>query len=362
MFLPDRFVKGECPNCGAADQYGDTCEVCGATYAPTDLKNPRSVVSGATPELRESEHYFFQLGDFAPLLEQLARATSASQCRQCAQQARRVVRRRPARLGHLARRALLRLRDPRRAGQVLLRLAGRADRLHGELQDYAAKAAARRARLRRLHWRTRGPAGTELHHFIGKDIVYFHGLFWPAMLHGAGFRMPTALHVHGFLTVNGAEDVEVARHLHHGAHLPRHLTPEYLRYYFAAKLGAGVDDIDLNLEDFVARVNSDLVGKFVNIASRCAGFITKRFDGRLADGCTTRPTMQRIVDAPRDAIAAHYEAREFGQAMREIMALADQANQYIDDERSPGSLAKEPGSEAERAGRLHRRRSTCSAR
>ena len=344
MFLPDRYIKGECPNCGAADQYGDNCEVCGKAYAPTDLKNPRSVVSGATPELRDSEHYFFELGRFEAFLREWLAGDVAH----------------PAVKAKLAEWLEGGLRDwdiSRDApyfGFPIPDAPGKyfyvwLDAPIGYLASFKALCAKNGLDFGAFTDEARNPAGaapTEMHHFLGKDIINFHGLFWPAMLHGAGLRPPTALHVNGYLTVNGAKMSKsrgtfvMAR-----TYLDQGLDPEALRYYFAVKTGAGVVDLDLNLEDFVARVNSDLVGKFVNIASRCAGFISKRFDGQLAAALPDPAMYERFVAGVRE-VAASYARDEYGQAMRQVMALADEANRYI-DENKPWVIAKREGADAE---------------
>ncbi len=337
MFLPDRFIKGECPRCGAADQYGDSCESCGATYAPTELKNPRSAVSGATPEARESEHIFFRLADFEQVLREWHRA------------------------GHVQPEVANKLEEWFEAGLADWDISRDAPYFGFEIPDAPGKyfyvwldaPIGYMASFRNLcdkqgidfdaFWAADSEA--ELYHFIGKDIVYFHALFWPALLAGAGFRMPSAVWAHGFLTVDGAKMSKSRGTFIKARTYLEHLNPEYLRYYFAAKLSSRVDDIDLNLEDFAQRVNSDLVGKVVNIASRCAGFIHKRFEGRLSAACS-EPDLYAEFVAAGESIAAHYEAREYGRAVREIMALSDRANQYI-DERKPWVIAKEAGREAE---------------
>lgn len=342
MFLPDRYIKGECPNCGSPDQYGDNCEVCGKAYSPTDLKNPRSVVSGAVPELRDSEHYFFELGKFEAFLREWLAGDVAH----------------PSVKAKLAEWLEGGLRDwdiSRDApyfGFPIPDAPGKffyvwLDAPIGYLASFKALCAERGLDFDAFTSGERNRAGeTEMHHFLGKDIINFHGLFWPAMLHGAGFREPTALHVNGYLTVNGAKMSKsrgtfvMAR-----TYLDAGLNPEYLRYYFAVKTGAGVVDLDLNLDDFVARVNSDLVGKFVNIASRCAGFISKRFDGQLAAALPEPAMYEQFVAGVRD-VAASYARDEFGQAMRQVMALADEANRYI-DERKPWVIAKQEGADAE---------------
>ena len=335
MFLPDRFIKGECPRCGAADQYGDNCEACGATYAPTELKNPVSAVSGATPVERESLHYFFKLADFEPMLRAWTQA------------------------GHLQAEVTNKLNEwfedglrewdiSRDAPYFGFRIPGTDDKYFYVWLDAPIGYMASFKNLCKhsdhdfdSYWGK--DSSTELYHFIGKDIIYFHALFWPAVLAGAGIRTPTAVFAHGFLTVDGQKMSKSRGTFIKARTYLDHLNPEYLRYYFAAKLGSGVDDIDLNLEDFVARVNSDLVGKVVNIASRCAGFINKRYAGLLSPVCSETELYAEFV-AAGDAIAADYETREYGQAVRKIMALADRANQYIDANK-PWVLAKQEGQE-----------------
>lgn len=332
MFLPDRFIKGECPRCGAADQYGDSCEVCGATYTPTDLKDPVSVISGATPQRRTSEHFFFRLADFEPMLRAWTQA------------------------GHLQPEIARKLGEWFEAGLRDWDISRDAPYWGFEIPDQPGKffyvwldapigymASSKQLCEREgldfdAYWSAQAEA--ELYHFIGKDIAYFHTLFWPAMLAGAGFRTPTAVFCHGFLTVNGEKMSKSRGTFIKARTYLEHLEPEYLRYYFATKLGAGVEDIDLSLDDFQQRVNSDLVGKVVNIASRCAGFINKHFGGELAAELPEPALYQAAVDAS-EPIAAHYEAREYGHAMRDIMALADRANQYI-DEAKPWVLIKDP--------------------
>ncbi|MDY6978985.1 MAG: methionine--tRNA ligase [Pseudomonadota bacterium] len=336
MFLPDRFIKGECPRCGAADQYGDSCEACGATYTPTELKNPVSALSGATPIEKESEHYFFALGDFEAMLRDWT-------------------------LGdHVQPVIANKLHEWFDAGLQDWDISRDAPYFGFEIPDAPGKyfyvwldapigymASFKQLCERRddldfdAYWDKK--SDYEVYHFIGKDIAYFHTLFWPAMLHGAGFRTPSAVYCHGFLTVNGQKMSKSRGTFIQARTYLKHLNPEYLRYYFAAKLGSGIEDIDLSLEDFQQRVNSDLVGKVVNIASRCAGFIHKRFEGRLADTCSEPELYQQFVTA-RESIAQLYENREFGHAMREIMALADQANQYIDAQK-PWVIAKQEGSD-----------------
>lgn len=343
MFLPDRFIRGECPRCGAADQYGDSCESCGATYQPTDLKNAKSVLSGATPVEKESEHYFFQLDDFREFLHDWTRG------------------------GHLQEAVTHKLDEWFKAGlkdwdisrdapYFGFQIPGTKDKFFYVWLDapigYMASLRNLCARRDDLDFdRYFAPdSKAELHHFIGKDIVYFHALFWPAMLKGAGYRTPTAIHAHGFLTVNGEKMSKSRGTFIRGRTYLDHLPAEYLRYYFAAKLSAAVEDLDLNLDDFVARVNSDLVGKYVNIASRCAGFITKRFDGALGD-TQDRPELLQAVAAAAEEIAALYESRQYSQAVRRIMALADNANAYI-NEREPWIIAKGLATDNARAGEL----------
>lgn len=337
MFLPDRFIKGECPRCGAADQYGDSCEVCGATYSPSDLKNAVSVLSGARPIEKESLHYFFKLNDFTDMLRNWTRG------------------------GHLQPEVANKLdewfesglqewdisRDAPYFGFEIPGAEGKyfyvwLDAPIGYMASFKAYCA-RSGLSFDAYWQK--DSGAELYHFIGKDIVYFHALFWPAMLEGAGFRTPTAIFAHGFLTVNGQKMSKSRGTFIKARSYLDHLNPEYLRYYFAAKLSGGVDDLDLNLDDFAQRVNADLVGKVVNIASRCAGFISKRFEGRLAAKCPDQVLYQEFVNAG-ESIAAGFENRDYSRAVREIMALADRANQYI-DEKKPWQIAKDPEREQE---------------
>ena len=337
MFLPDRFIKGECPKCGAADQYGDSCEACGATYSPTELKNAVSAVSGAKPVEKESVHYFFNLADFAGLLRHWTKS------------------------GHLQPEVANKLDEWLEAGLQQWDISRDAPYFGFEIPDAPGKyfyvwldaPIGYMASFKSLcdkqdldfdaFWGK--DSNAELYHFIGKDIIYFHALFWPAMLSGAGFRTPSAIFAHGFLTVNGEKMSKSRGTFIKARTYLDHLNPEYLRYYFAAKLSAGVDDIDLNFDDFSQRVNSDLVGKVVNIASRCSGFIKKRFDNRLSAHCSEPALFAEFVKAHAQ-IAEFYEAREFAKAMREIMALADKANQYI-DEKKPWLIAKEEGKDAE---------------
>ncbi len=338
LFLPDRFIKGECPRCGAKDQYGDNCEVCGATYSPTELKHPVSAISGVRPVEKETEHFFFKLSAFEGFLKDWVH-----------------------RPGHLQPEVAHKVDEWLRSGLKDWDITRDAPYFGFEIPDAPGKyfyvwldaPIGYMASFKKLcqengldfdaWW---GPdSEAELYHFIGKDIVYFHALFWPAMLHGAGFRTPTSIYAHGFLTVGGEKMSKSRGTFIKARTYLDHLDPQYLRYYFAAKLGPGVDDIDLNFDDFTQRVNSDLVGKVVNIASRCAGFIRKRFDNRLAAYLPDPDLFVRFLDAGEE-IAALYDKREFGKAMREIMALADAANQFI-DERKPWVIAKEPGREDE---------------
>jgi methionyl-tRNA synthetase len=337
MFLPDRFIKGDCPRCGAAEQYGDSCEVCGATYSPTELKNARSAVSGATPVEKESLHYFFKLADFESMLKKWTKA------------------------GHLQPEVANKLGEWFQEGLREWDISRDAPYFGFEIPDAPGKyfyvwldaPIGYMASFKQLcdregldfdaFWGRDSDA--ELYHFIGKDIIYFHALFWPAMLAGSGYRTPTAIYAHGFLTVNGQKMSKSRGTFIKARTYLDHLNPEYLRYYFAAKLGSGVDDLDLNLEDFSQRVNADLVGKVVNIASRCAGFIGKRFAGRLSPALPEPDLYDTFVRAGAE-IAELYERREFGRAVREIMALADRANQYI-DEAKPWVLAKQPDRDQE---------------
>jgi len=337
MFLPDRFIRGECPKCGAADQYGDNCEACGATYDPTELKNPVSAVSGATPITKESEHYFFKLGDFEKTLREWTHSDHLQP---------EVTRK----LGEWFESGLQDWDISRDAPYFGFEIPDTENKFFYVWMDapigYLAsfKNYCEREGIDFNEFMKPG-SNTEMVHFIGKDIIYFHALFWPAMLEGAGFRQPDNIYAHGFLTVDGKKMSKSRGTFIKARSYLEHLNPEYLRYYFAAKLSSGIDDIDLNLEDFQTRINADLVGKVVNIASRCAGFLSKRFDGKLADSLSDQALFNEFT-TQAESIAKRYEAREFGQAMREIMALADKANQYI-DEMKPWVLAKEEGKDAE---------------
>jgi methionyl-tRNA synthetase len=346
MFLPDRYIKGDCPNCGATDQYGDNCENCGATYAPTELKNPRSVVSGAAPELRDSEHYFFQVGRFERVLRDwLSGDVAVSGVK--------------AKLREwLDADGGLRdwdiSRDAPYFGFPIPGAPGKffyvwLDAPIGYLTSFKAWCNNHGVDFDAL---LRAGSDAELHHFIGKDIVNFHGLFWPAVLHGAGFRMPTALHVNGYLTVNGTKmSKSRGTFIQARTYLDAGLNPEYLRYYFAAKSSGGVDDLDLNLEDFAQRVNSDLVGKFVNIASRCAGFIARRFDGKLA-AALAPASARAYADAQarlRDACLGPegaYARGNFIAALQRVMGEADVANELI-AAKAPWTMAKDENRNAE---------------
>jgi methionyl-tRNA synthetase len=337
LFLADRFIKGTCPKCKTPDQYGDNCEACGATYSPVDLIDPISALSGTTPVDRESDHLFFRLGDFEELLRGWTRSGSLQ----------------PAVANKLNEWIEAGLQDwdiSRDAPYFGFEIPGHPGKYFyvwldapigyiASTEDYCARSGEDFD----SYWIREDE--TELYHFIGKDIVNFHGLFWPAMLHTAGLRMPNAVYAHGFLTVDGTKMSKSRGTFIMASTYLEHLDPEYLRYYFAAKLSSGVDDIDLNLNDFVQRVNSDLVGKVVNIASRCAGFLRKKFDNRMASECSEQALLDEFISAGDD-IAALYETRDFGRAMREIIALADRANQYIDDKK-PWVLAKEEGCEQE---------------
>ncbi|HEK1692796.1 TPA: methionine--tRNA ligase [Pseudomonas putida] len=338
MFLADRFIKGTCPKCAAEDQYGDNCEKCGATYAPTELKNPKSAISGATPVLRDSQHFFFKLPDFQAMLQQWTRSGTLQDAV-------------ANKLAEWLDSGLQEWDISRDAPYFGFEIPGEPGKYFYVWLDapigYMASfknLCARRPELDfDAFWNKDSKA--ELYHFIGKDIVNFHALFWPAMLEGAGLRKPTAVNVHGYLTVNGAKMSKSRGTFIKARTYLDHLQPEYLRYYYAAKLGRGVDDLDLNLEDFVQKVNSDLVGKVVNIASRCAGFIHKGNDGVMVAG-DAAPELTEAFLAAAPGIADAYEARDFGRAMREIMALADRANAWIAD-KAPWSLAKQEGKQDE---------------
>ncbi|MDD5242062.1 MAG: methionine--tRNA ligase [Sulfuricella sp.] len=354
MFLPDRFIKGECPKCHAKDQYGDSCEACGTTYSPTDLIEPYSAVSGAKPVRKASDHYFFRLSD--------------PRCRD-------FLKRWIADPRHVQPEAANKLNEWLESGLSDWDISRDAPYFGFEIPDAPGKyyyvwldapigyMGSFRNFCDKLSTKNGQPAetifneywgkdsSTEVYHFIGKDILYFHALFWPAELEHAGYRTPTGVFAHGFLTVNGQKMSKSRGTFITAASYRKHLNPEQLRYYFAAKLNSSIEDIDLSLEDFTARVNSDLIGKYVNIASRSAGFITKRFDGKLAP--ISEPALLQQLQAAAQDIAAQYEAREYGKALRDIMRLTDLANQYV-DENKPWELAKQEGMEA----RLHE---VCSA-
>ncbi len=342
MFLPDRFIKGECPKCGTADQYGDNCESCGAAYTPNELKNPYSAISGAKPELRQSEHYFFRLSD--PRCQEFLRAWTQRLQTEAANKLQEW-------LGGEGENKLTDWdisRDAPYFGFEIPDAPGKyfyvwLDAPIGYMGSFKNLCAKRGLDFDE-YWKPDSQA--ELYHFIGKDILYFHALFWPAELVNAGYRAPTNVFAHGFLTVDGAKmSKSRGTFITAESYLAQGLNPEWLRYYFAAKLSNTMEDLDLNLDDFIARVNSDLVGKFVNIASRSAGFIAKRFNGQLGTCDETLPAFRAIAER-RAAIAELFEAREFGKAVREIMALTDLANQYVDSVK-PWELAKQEGREAE---------------
>jgi methionyl-tRNA synthetase len=332
MFLPDRYVKGTCPKCGATDQYGDNCEACGATYAPTDLLNAVSAISGATPIEKESEHYFFDLPRYEQLLKEWTRR------------------------GHLQTEVANKLDEwfaaglkqwdiSRDAPYFGFPIPGSVDKYFyvwldapiGYMASFKKYCDEQGASFDEFWGKD---STTELYHFVGKDIVYFHALFWPAILAGSDHRLPTAIYTHGFLTVNGQKMSKSRGTFIEARAYLDHLNPEYLRYYFAAKLNGRVDDLDLNFDDFTNRVNADLIGKVVNIASRCAGFINKRFDNQLS-ASLGEPELYRRLVTERDSIIEAYVQRDYARAIRQIMECADQVNQYIDTHK-PWVLAKEP--------------------
>jgi methionyl-tRNA synthetase len=338
MFLPDRFIKGQCPKCGAKDQYGDSCEVCGSTYQPTDLINPYSAVSGATPVRRKSTHYFFRLSD--PRCESFLRTWVSGLAQQEATNKMREW------LGETGEAKLADWDISRDAPYFGFEIPGAPGKyfyvwLDAPVGYYASfKNLATRLGLDFDTW-IRPGTDTEQYHFIGKDILYFHTLFWPAMLEFSGHRTPTNVFAHGFLTVDGAKmSKSRGTFITAKSYIDTGLNPEWLRYYFAAKLNATMEDIDLNLDDFQARVNSDIVGKFVNIASRAAGFLVKRFDARVQDSAMQHPLLGTLRSA-LPQIAAHYEAREYGRAVRLTMELADAVNGYVDTAK-PWDQAKDP--------------------
>ncbi|MEZ7984705.1 MAG: methionine--tRNA ligase, partial [Pseudomonadales bacterium] len=344
LFLADRYIKGTCPKCKAADQYGDNCEVCGATYAPVDLIDPFSTISGAKPVDKQSVHYFFKLPEFKAFLTQwLANenlqasvANKLGEWLEAGLQEWDISRDAP----------YFGFEIPNAPGKFfyvwldapigyMASFKNYCDTANLNFDDFWDSAQAEKQ-------------GTELYHFIGKDIINFHGLFWPAMLHACDLRLPSAIYAHGFVMINGEKMSKSRGTFIMARTYLEHFQPEYLRYFFASKLGNGIDDIDLNLEDFVQKVNSDLVGKLVNIASRCAGFITKRFDNTLAAELPN-PALQQDLIAESENIGNAYENREFAKATRLIMALADRINQYI-DEQEPWVVAKQEGREAELQG------------
>lgn len=336
IFLADRFIRGNCPRCHAPDQYGDNCEVCGASYNPTELENPKSTLSNTMPITKESLHYFFELEHYREQLEHWVNDQ------------------------HLQPQVANKLREwfheelkswdiSRDAPYFGFRIPDTEDKYFYVWMDAPIGYIAATQKLCQLkpehhfndYWSHDSPS--ELYHFVGKDIIYFHALFWPAMLDGAGFRLPTRVFAHGFLTVNGEKMSKSRGTFITTARYLQYLNPEYLRYYFAAKLSAQVEDIDLNFDDFRNRVNADLVGKFVNLASRCAGFINKNFSGQLAAKLDDQNLYDEFVKAG-DQIAEHYRTLNYNRAVREIMALADKANQYI-DQKKPWVLAKQAGNE-----------------
>ena len=338
MFLPDRFVKGTCPKCKSPDQYGDNCEVCSATYSTTELINPRSTVSGATPVMKDSEHFFFDLPSFEAMLKTWNRS------------------------GALQTEVANKMQEWFEAGLQQWDISRDAPYFGFKIPNTEDKyfyvwldaPIGYMASFKNLCGKKNGlnfddfwnkDSSAELYHFIGKDIMYFHSLFWPAMLEGADFRKPSNIFVHGYVTVNGEKMSKSRGTFIQAATYLKHLDPECLRYYYAAKLSNRIDDLDLNLEDFVQRVNSDLVNKLVNLASRNAGFIQKQFAGQLAEKLEDESLFNEFT-AQSEKIATYYENREFGKAIREIMALTDKANKYIDD-KAPWVIAKEEGREAE---------------
>lgn len=350
MFLPDRFVKGECPKCHAQDQYGDNCEVCGTTYSPTELINPYSAVSGAKPELRESEHFFFKLGECADFLKAWTSGNNPHDGKP-----------------HLQAEALNKMKEWLGEGEETTLsdwdISRDAPYFGFEIPDAQGKyfyvwldaPVGYMASFKNLCGRIgidfdeyfKAGSQTEMYHFIGKDILYFHALFWPAMLHFSGHRAPTGVYAHGFLTVDGQKmSKSRGTFITAKSYLEQGLNPEWMRYYIAAKLNSKIEDIDLNLQDFISRVNSDLVGKYVNIAARASGFISKRFEGRLKD--VSGSLLLQKLAAESDTIAEQYENREYARALRDIMALADIVNEYVDANK-PWELAKQEGQDA----RLH---------
>ena len=338
MFLPDRFVKGTCPKCKAPDQYGDNCEVCGATYSPTELLNPYSAVSGAKPELKQTEHFFFDLPQFEPVLKDWIKtgaipeemANKLNEWFEAGLQQWDITRDAP----------YFGFEIPDQPGKYFYVWLDAPIGYFGSFKNYCD-------RVKNVDFDEFTSTGSncEMYHFIGKDILYFHSLFWPAMLSGAGYRMPTKLFIHGYVTVNGAKMSKSKGTFIKAATFLKHFPAETLRYYYAAKSNAKIDDLDLNLEDFIARVNSDLVNKVVNLASRTANFITRKFAGRLAPSLTEDQIFGEFRNATA-SIENAYENREYARAVREIMRLADLANKYVDDT-APWVLAKDPSKDAE---------------
>ena len=350
MFLPDRFVKGECPKCHAQDQYGDNCEVCGTTYSPTELINPYSAVSGAKPELRESEHFFFKLGECSDFLKAWTSGNNPHDGKP-----------------HLQPEALNKMKEWLGEGEETTLsdwdISRDAPYFGFEIPDAPGKyfyvwldaPVGYMASFKNLCDRIgidfdeyfKADSQTEMYHFIGKDILYFHALFWPAMLHFSGHRAPTGVYAHGFLTVDGQKmSKSRGTFITAKSYLEQGLNPEWMRYYIAAKLNSKIEDIDLNLQDFISRVNSDLVGKYVNIAARASGFIAKRFEGRLKN--VSGSALLAKLAAESENIAEQYENREYARALRDIMALADIVNEYVDANK-PWELAKQEGQDE----RLH---------
>ncbi|HAT2713694.1 TPA: methionine--tRNA ligase [Aeromonas hydrophila] len=339
MFLPDRFVKGTCPKCKSPEQYGDNCDSCGATYSPTELIDPKSAVSGATPVMKDSEHFFFDLPQFEKWLAEWVRGSGAIQEEMA------------NKMQEWFESGLQQWDITRDAPYFGFEVPGAPGKYFyvwldapiGYMASFKNLCNKRGDIDFDSYWKADSEA--ELYHFIGKDIAYFHCLFWPSMLEGAGFRKPTKVNVHGYVTVNGAKMSKSKGTFIKASTYLNHLDPECLRYYYAAKLNSRIDDLDLNLDDFVARVNADVVNKLVNLASRNAGFIAKRFDGKLAATCAEPELYAEFANA-RSAIAEAYESREFSRAIREIMALADKANRYVDD-KAPWVIAKQEGADAE---------------
>lgn len=339
MFLPDRFVKGTCPKCKSPEQYGDNCDSCGATYSPTELIDPKSAVSGATPVMKDSEHFFFDLPQFEKWLAEWVRGSGAIQEEMA------------NKMQEWFESGLQQWDITRDAPYFGFEIPGAPGKYFyvwldapiGYMASFKNLCNKRGDIDFDSYWKADSEA--ELYHFIGKDIAYFHCLFWPSMLEGAGFRKPTKVNVHGYVTVNGAKMSKSKGTFIKASTYLNHLDPECLRYYYAAKLNSRIDDLDLNLEDFVQRVNADVVNKLVNLASRNAGFIAKRFGGKLAATCAEPELYAEFANA-RTAIAEAYESREFSRAIREIMALADKANRYVDD-KAPWVIAKQEGADAE---------------